>query len=91
MDYMSQATAFYKSGETPDLSFGAPIYSDAKAKLSRGELTKQQVFDYVNQEAMRLYQTDTEKARDAQKRALQRIYLDDLKAFDIQTQPAGEK
>lgn len=91
MDYMSQATAFYKSGETPDLSYGAPIYSDTKAKLKKGELTKQQVFDYVNQEAMRLYQTDTEKARDAQKRALQRIYLDDLKAFDIQTQPVGEE
>ena len=88
---MSQATAFYKTGETPDLGGGLDIYNDTKEKMKKGELSKQQVFGYVNQEAMRLYQSDTDKAREAQKKALQRIYLDDLQAFDVQTQPAGEE
>ena len=87
MQYMSEATGYYKAGNQPDLEEGAPIYSDAKAKLNRGDINKQQLFDYVSNEANRLY-TDTEKARRAQKLALQRIYLDDLKQFDVQTTPA---
>lgn len=89
MQYMSEATGFYKAGTQPDLEEGAAIYSDARAKLQRGDINKQQLFDYVSNEANRLY-TDTEKARKAQKLALQRIYLDDLKQFDVQTTPAQQ-
>ena len=92
MDYMSEATGLYKNGKraiTDRGSSDSMLYLSAKEKLEKGEITKAELFEYLTGEANTVY-TDIDKARTGTKKALQQIYLDDIRAFDVSANPAGE-
>lgn len=92
MDYMSEATGLYKNGKraiTDRGSSDSMLYASAKEKLEKGEITKAELFEYLTGEANSVY-NDIDKARTGTKKALQQIYLDDIRAFDVSSNPVGE-
>lgn len=92
MDYMSEATGLYKNGKraiTDRGSSDSMLYQSAKEKLEKGEITKAELFEYLTGEANTVY-SDIDKARTGTKKALQQIYLDDIRAFDVSANPVGE-